>query len=141
MDVSQFWRMMKRPGHGTKCTLSTFVQYMREDLIQRMVDGTPAVTKAGEELFADCDQCEDSLRLMCWSHVHHSVTKSSQFKHLRSVDKILAEALLADIETIFVCEANQLVLMLCVSITVEVIFLHNDLNYLNERMTGRFADN
>ena len=31
--------------------------------------------------------------------------------------------------------------MLCVSITVEVVFLHNDLNYLNEWMTGSFADN
>ena len=73
----------------------------------RMGDGAPAITKAGEEVFADCDQCEDSFCLMCWSHVHHAVNKSSQFKHLRSVDKILAEALLADIETIFVCEANQ----------------------------------
>ena len=39
--------------------------------------------------------------------------------------------------------------MLCVSITVKVVFLHNDLNdlndpndlnYLNEWMTGSFAD-
>ena len=67
----------------------------------RMGDGAPAITKAGEELFADYDQCEDSLRLMCWSHVHHAVNKSSQFKHLRSVDNKLAEVLLADIETIF----------------------------------------
>ena len=73
----------------------------------RMGDGAPAITKAGEEVFADCDQCEDSLRLMCGGHVHCAVNKSSQFKHLRSVDKILAEALLADIETIIVCEANQ----------------------------------
>ena len=107
MDVSQFWRMMKRPGHGTKCTLSTFVHERGCHPEFRMGDGAPAITKAGEELFADYDQCEDSLRLMCWSHVHHAVNKSSQFKHLRSVDKILAEALLADIETIFVCEANQ----------------------------------
>ena len=57
-------------------------QWSREDV--RMGDGAPAITKAGEELFADCDQCEDSLRLMCWSHVHHAVNKSSQFKHLRS---------------------------------------------------------
>ena len=66
----------------------------------RMGDGAPAITKAGEEVFADCDQCKDSLRLMCWSHVHRAVTKSSHFKHLRSVNKKLAEALLADIETI-----------------------------------------
>ena len=34
-------------------------------------------------------------------------------------------------------------LMFCVSITVEVVFLHNDLNdlnYPNEWMTGSFAD-
>ena len=103
MDVSQFWRMMKRPGHGTKCTLSTFVHERGSHPEFRMGDGAPAITKAGE----DYDQCEDSLRLMCWSDVHHTVNKSSQFKHLRSVDKNLAEALLADIETIFVCEANQ----------------------------------
>ena len=57
--------------------------------------------------------------------------------------------MLADIETKFVCEANQQVLMLCVSITGEVVFLHNDLNdlndpndlnYPNEWMTGSFAD-
>ena len=90
MDVSQFWRMMKRPGHGTKCTLSTFVHERGSHPEFRMGDGAHAITKAGEELFADYDQCEDS-----------------QFKHLRSVDKNLAEALLADIETIFVCEANQ----------------------------------
>lgn len=60
MDVSQFWRMMKRPGHGTKCTLSTFVHERGCHPEFRMGDGAPAITKAGEELFADCDQCEDS---------------------------------------------------------------------------------
>ena len=85
--------------------LSTFVHERGSHPEFRMGDGAPAITKDGEELFADYDQCEDSLRLMCWSHVHHAVNKSSQFKHLRSVDKILAEALLADIETIFVCKA------------------------------------
>ena len=65
MDVSQFWRMMKRPGHGTKCTLSTFVHERGCHPEFRMGDGAPAITKAGEELFADCDQCEDSLRLIC----------------------------------------------------------------------------
>ena len=63
MDVSQFWRMMKRPGHGTKCTLSTFVHERGCHPEFRMGDGAPAITKAGEEVFADCDQCEDSLRL------------------------------------------------------------------------------
>ena len=54
-----------------------------------MGDGAPAITKAGEEVFADCDQCEDSLRLMCWSHVPRAVNKSSNFEHLRSEDKKL----------------------------------------------------
>ena len=98
---------MAWPGHGTKCTLSTLLLYMREDVIQSLGWVMVPLPKAGEEVFADYDQCEDSLRLMCWSHVHHAVNESSQFKHLRSVDKNLAEALLADIETIFVCEANQ----------------------------------
>ena len=85
--------------------------YMREDVIQSL--GWVMVPLLLQKLVknylltVNCDQCEDSLRLISWSHVHHAVNKSSQFKHLRSVDKILAEALLADIETIFVCEANQ----------------------------------
>ena len=79
--------------------------YMREDVIQSL--GWVMVPLPLQKLTVINHQCEDSLRLMCWSHVHHAVNKSSQFKHLRSVDKILAEALLADIETIFICEANQ----------------------------------
>ena len=46
MDVSQFWRMMKRPGHGTKCTLSTFVHERGCHPEFRMGDGAPAITKA-----------------------------------------------------------------------------------------------
>ena len=37
---------------------------------------------------------------MCWNHVHRAVTELSKFSKLRSVNKKLAEALLADIETI-----------------------------------------
>ena len=104
MGLSQFWRMMiKRPGHETKCTLLD----MKEDVIRSLGWVMVPMLLQNLAVFADCDHCEDFLRLMCWSHVQHAVNKSSQFKHLRSVDKILAEALLADIETIFVCEANQ----------------------------------
>ena len=51
MDLSQFWRMMKRPGHGTRHKVYTFVHERGCHPKFRMVDGAPAITKAGEEVF------------------------------------------------------------------------------------------
>ena len=30
--------------------------------------------EGGEEVFSDCEDCRDSERLMCWSHVHRAIT-------------------------------------------------------------------
>ena len=52
MDVSQFWRMMKRPGHGTKCTLSTFVHERVCHPEFRMGDGAPTDNYFNNCIFA-----------------------------------------------------------------------------------------
>ena len=36
----------------------------------RMADGTEAITLAGENIFGNCQDCQKSSRLMCWSHIH-----------------------------------------------------------------------
>ena len=56
MDLSQFWRMMKRPGNGTRCAHTFVHEYERGCHPKfRMGDGAPAITKAGEEVLADCE--------------------------------------------------------------------------------------
>ena len=64
----------------------------------RMADGAQSITKAGEEVFSDCEDCRDSERLMCWSHVHRAITP--QLKSLRLLNKEVASNLLSDIEEI-----------------------------------------
>ena len=65
----------------------------------RMADGAQSITKAGEEVFSDCEDCRDSERLMCWSHVHRAITP--QLKSLRLLNKkVVASDLLSDIEEI-----------------------------------------
>ena len=53
---------------------------------------------AGSETFKNCKECEDSVRLMCWSHVHRAVVP--QLRHLSSISKETGKALLSDIEEI-----------------------------------------
>ena len=36
----------------------------------RMADGAEAITLAGENIFGNCQDCQKSSRLMCWSHIH-----------------------------------------------------------------------
>ena len=64
----------------------------------RMADGAQSITKAGEEVFSDCEDCRESERLMCWSHVHRAITP--QLKSLRLLNKEVANDLLSDIEEI-----------------------------------------
>ena len=54
--------------------------------------------EGGEEVFSDCEDCRDSERLMCWSHVHRAITP--QLKSLRLLNKEVASDLLSDIEEI-----------------------------------------
>ena len=55
--------------------------------------------EGGEEVFSDCEDCRDSERLMCWSHVHRAITP--QLKSLRLLNKkVVASDLLSDIEEI-----------------------------------------
>ena len=63
-----------------------------------MADGAQSITKAGEEVFSDCEECRSSERLMCWSHVFRAITP--QLKPLSSLNKELAKNLLSDIEEI-----------------------------------------
>ena len=53
---------------------------------------------AGSDTFTKCKECEESVRLMCWSHVHRAVVP--QLRHLSSLSKDTAKALLSDIEDI-----------------------------------------
>ena len=63
-----------------------------------MADGAQSITKAGEEVFSDCEECRSSERLMCWSLVFRAITP--QLKPLSSLNKELAKNLLSDIEEI-----------------------------------------
>ena len=64
----------------------------------RMADGAQSIMKAGIETFGDCEHCQGSERLMCWSHVHRAIVP--QLKHLSNLDKNVGKSLLTDIEEI-----------------------------------------
>ena len=64
----------------------------------RMSDGAQAITKAGIETFGECEDCQGSEHLMCWSHVHRAIVP--QLKHLSTLDKNVGKCLLSDIEEI-----------------------------------------
>ena len=64
----------------------------------RMGDGATSITKAGREIFGECNECNGAQRLMCWSHVHRALVP--QLKPLNSLDKELGKNLLKDIEEI-----------------------------------------
>ena len=63
-----------------------------------MLDGAQSITKAGNEIFGNCEHCQGSERLMCWSHVHRAIVP--QLKHLSILDKNVGKSLLSDIEEI-----------------------------------------
>ena len=59
-EDAQTWREIYKFIHG-----------LNVHPLFRMGDGAPAITRGGTEEFADCDDdnCKNSRRLMCWSHV------------------------------------------------------------------------
>ena len=64
----------------------------------RMADGAEAITLGGENIFGNCQDCQKSSRLMCWSHVHWAFTP--KLKPVEAANKEVAKALLNDLEDI-----------------------------------------
>ena len=61
-----------------------------------MADGSQSITKACYEVFGSCEQCQNLLRLMCWSHTHRAIVP--QMKKIKNKD--IEKSLLKDIEEI-----------------------------------------
>ena len=61
-----------------------------------MGDGAKSISKAARDTFSDCDDCEKSQRLMCWSHVHRALVP--EIKKVSTFNKDVAKSLTQDIE-------------------------------------------
>ena len=64
----------------------------------RMADGAQAITKAGSKVFSSCPECQNSDRLMCWSHTIRAV--QAKIKAIEKLDKNIAKQILNDLENV-----------------------------------------
>ena len=53
---------------------------------------------AEENIYGNCQDCQKSSRLMCWSHVHLAFTP--KLKPVEAANKEVAKAVLNDLEEI-----------------------------------------
>ena len=71
-----FGSMAVLSSHEDSETWRGVYQYVHDLNIHpkfRMSDGAKAITRGGVEVFSECSECNDSVRLMCWSHVYRYV--------------------------------------------------------------------
>ena len=64
----------------------------------RMSDGAQAITRAGSEVFSSCPDCQDSDRLMCWSHTIRAV--QAKIKPIEKLDKKISKQILQDLDNV-----------------------------------------
>ena len=63
-----------------------------------MSDGAQAITKAGSKVFSSCPDCQNSDRLMCWSHTIRAV--QAKIKTIDKLDKKISKQILQDLENV-----------------------------------------
>ena len=63
-----------------------------------MSDGAQAITKAGSKVFSSCPDCQNSDRLMCWSHTIRAV--QAKIKTIENLDKKISKQILQDLENV-----------------------------------------
>ena len=71
-----FGTMVVLSSHEDSRTWSEVYKYIHSLNIHpkfRMADGSKAITRGGHEAFLDCEECKDSVRLMCWSHTYRYI--------------------------------------------------------------------
>ena len=64
-----------------------------------MSDGAQAITKAGSKVFSSCPDCQNSDRLMCWSHTIRAVQQ--KIKTIEKMDKKISKQILQRNDTLF----------------------------------------
>ena len=73
-DTGTFYgSMVILSSHEDAETWSEVYKYVHDLNIHpkfRMSDGAKAITRGATEVFTDCEECKDSVRLMCWSHTY-----------------------------------------------------------------------
>ena len=63
-----------------------------------MSDGAQAITQAGSKVFSSCPDCQNSDRLMYWSHKIRAV--QAKIKTIKKLGKKISKQILQDLENI-----------------------------------------